>query len=185
MTDLTQPATGLASQLHALERRVRRLQAVLLGGALAAGIVGATAFTRQGARSAGDVMTTRRLVLVDDQGRPGATIELGGLAAPADAKTPDAFDDRSLRITVSEPRGHAPDQGLDTAHSGPHARHAELALNAEGLSITFDAKDNQSGIHTSGMGVNPKPTLVLTRDGQSVYLIDPVGGLRPVRSDRR
>jgi hypothetical protein len=185
MTDLTQPATGLASQLHALERRVRRLQSVLFAGALAVGILGATAFTRQGARSAGDVISARRLVLVDDQGRPGATIELGRVAAPADGKTPDAPDDRSLRITVSDAGGHVPDQGLDTAHGGRGAQHAELTLNPERLSITFDTKDTQSGTHTSGVGVNAKPTLVLTRDGQSVYLIDPIGGLRPVLSDGR
>ncbi len=84
MTDLTQPATGLASQLHALERRVRRLHTVLLGGTLATCIVGATAFARQDAPSAGDVITARRLVLVDDEGHPGATIELGGLADPGE-----------------------------------------------------------------------------------------------------
>ena len=147
--------------------------------------MGATAFARQDAPSAGDVITARRLVLVDDEGHPGATIELGGLAGAADAKAPGQFGDRSLRITVSGRRGQIPDQGPDTARSGRDAKNAELTLNPDGLSITFGTKGTESETHTSGMRVNKKPTLVLTRDGQSVYLIDPVGGLRPVLHDGR
>lgn len=185
MSDSTHPTTVLASQLYALERRVRRLQVALLGAALAVGAAGATAFIRPNASSPRDVVTAKRLVLVDSEGNPGATIELASLAVPADANTPGGTD-RSLRIMVSDSREQGTDDGSDSAHTGRGLRRAEFNLNPDRLSIALDAPDRLHKSHRSGVNVHAGPTLTLTRDGQAVYQIDPVtGGARPVLATGR
>lgn len=180
MSDATQSQALLVSQVRVLERSVRRLQAALFGGALTVCALGFTAFNRASGSRTDDVVTTRRLVLLDVHGDPGATIELQRPATSLDSATALGLNARSLRITVSD---RAPDG--DAAGSDTESRTVDLTLSGRGLAITLARQGHALAPRTSGMQLDAGPALVLTRGGQPVFRIDPVLGLtRPVTNVR-
>jgi hypothetical protein len=178
MPDSTQSTALLVFQLSALTRRVERLQVILIGGTLAACAVGAIAFTPRRPAPGADVVTTKRLVLVDAQGKPGATIELGTSPISGDLSGPPGISGApSLEITIAASRS-------DSASDSVQRRGAALGLSERALSITFGPISHPFSTpspRTSGMRLQAGPTLMLTREDQSVYRIDPApGAARPV-----
>jgi hypothetical protein len=179
MPDSMQLPAPLVSRLNALERRVRPLQATLVAIALAAGAGSVAAFTaRPPMLPSADIIRARRLVLVDGEGKPGATIELGPSAAPGISQAPpESPAPASLQIHVEGPLS-------DSAPGAIHRPGAQLELSARALSINFgpiEQRLSSGPPRESGMLLQPGPTLALMRGDQSVYRIDPNPGAgRPV-----
>jgi hypothetical protein len=170
MIDSTQSTSLMVARLRALEHRVVRLQAVLMGSALATCTIGIVAF----ASRRPDDVSARRLVLVDGRGRPGAAIELETTSLPASSgQRLELPGSQWLNISVAS---RPTEDGSDSLSQ----RDAELQLSGQWLSLAFGRLGaSVTPRQSSGMVIDGKPSLELTLLGKSVYRIDPSGVSRP------
>jgi hypothetical protein len=179
MSDSTHPTAQLVADVRRLERKVRRLQTVLLGSAFAACAVAAMAFTTKRPLASADTVTTKRLVLVDENGTPGATMELVSVVIPGAQGPSGRRTAESLNITVDDPPSDSARNPSDSTKDVLWRGHAAVALNGQGLSVTLSPPGSVPP-QESGLRLDPGPTFQLRRGDQSVYRIEPTRGVRPV-----
>lgn len=177
MSDSMHPTAQLAADVRRLERKIRRLQTLLFGSAFTACAIAAVAFTTKRQAEAADTVTTKRLVLVDENGTPGATFELGSEAL-FDAERPP-WRRTSLRVTVDDPPSDSARNSSDSAKDVQWRGHAAVALSGQGLTVTLRSP-GPGPAQKSGLRLDAGPTFQLMRGGQSVYRIEPSRGVRPV-----
>jgi hypothetical protein len=167
MTDTTESTALLIGRLRALERRVVRLQAALAGGALALCTVGIVAFTSWApVPPPSDVVSAHRLVLVDSQGKAGATIELGSDGAEG---TPGALEDRQPALKISLAR-----KSSGSTTDSLAGTRTELRLSGRSLSVMFGLVPHVA--LRSGLVFDARPSLTLLLGKKPVYRIDPYSG---------
>ena len=174
MSDSTHTTAQLAADLRRLERKIRRLHTLLLGCAFSVCTFAAVAFTTRRSLGPADTLTTRRLVLVDENGAPKATFDLASGPQYGVERTP--WLRTWLRISVDDPRLDAAPQIPDSAQD-PRRGHAAVTLGSDGLAVTLTGS---ATAEESGLRLAPGPTLQLTRGDQTVYRIEPSRGVRPV-----
>ena len=179
MSDSTHSTVQIVADLRRLERKVRRLQTVLLGSACVACADAAMAFTTKRPLGSADTVTTKRLVLIDEHGSPGATLELVRTDIPGAQGPSWRRTDESLRITVDDPPADSARNSSDSTKDVLWRGHAAVALSGQGLSVTL-SPPGAVPPQESGLRLDPGPTFHLTRGDQSVYRIEPTRGVRPV-----
>ena len=170
--DTTADSTAaLITRLGTLERRIRRLQAVLAAGACAVCVVGIGAFRTQ--PSANDVVVTaRRLVLTDAQGKPGATIELGRplVSVGSGDRFQESTSGQALMISIA-------DKEAGSSADSVAAQGAEIRLSPRLFTVMFGGwvppGRSLSPYEGSGMALSATPALELTSRGTMMFRIDP------------
>ncbi len=172
MSDSTYSNAQIVADVRRLERTVRRFQTVLLGGAFAACVVAAMAFTTGRPLKSADTVTTKRLVLIDENGAPGATLDLVSVGISGAQRPSWRRAGESLRITVDDPASDSARNSSDSAKDVLWRGHAAVALSGQGFSVTL-SPPGPVPPQESGLRLDPGPTFQLRRGDQSVYRIEP------------
>ncbi len=161
---------ALLVRMGSLERRVRRLQALLAGGTVAVCLVATAAFKAQ--PSPDDVVvTTRRLVLTDSQGKAGATIELGRPLVPVGSgdRFQESASGQALMISIADKEAGITDSVA--------AQGAEIRLSPRLFTVMFGGwvppGRSLNPDEGSGMALSARPALELTSRGTMMFRVDP------------
>jgi hypothetical protein len=162
---------ALAARLAILERRLRRLQALLVGGALAFCTVAVVAFRTQPPQDAG-IIYARRIVLTDSESKPGAAIELGHalVAVGSGDRFQESKGGQALVISIA-------DNEAGGFTDSTEVTGAEMRLSPRLFTVMFGGwvapGRSLNPDQGSGMALSAKPALGLTSRGTMLLRVDP------------
>jgi hypothetical protein len=147
---------------------------VLAGGVIAICVVAIAAFRSQPPKPQADgaILSARRIVLLDAQGRPGAAIELGRALVPVGSgdRFQESNNGQALMISIADNEGG----GLTDTSA---VTGAEIRLSPRLFTVMFGGwvppGRSLSPDQGSGMALSAKPALELTSRGTMMFRVDP------------